>query len=63
MAVTLCPIALAVGCRRCPAYRVCPLKRVVGDQRANAEAAPAADAPTVRRKGGAKSGRRAARRK
>lgn len=29
--MTLCPIALAVGCRKCPAFAVCPLKGVVGD--------------------------------
>ena len=31
--MTLCPIALAVGCRRCPAFTVCPLKTVIGDQK------------------------------
>lgn len=35
--MTLCPIAIAVGCARCPAFKVCPLKSVIGDQ-------PAADA-------------------
>lgn len=29
--MTLCPIALAVGCKKCPAYTVCPLKGVIGD--------------------------------
>jgi hypothetical protein len=29
--VTLCPIAIAVGCRKCPAFTVCPLKSVIGD--------------------------------
>ncbi|MCL4761539.1 MAG: hypothetical protein KJ018_07100 [Burkholderiales bacterium] len=29
--MTVCPIALAVGCARCPAFRVCPLKSVIGD--------------------------------
>ena len=36
----LCPIALAVGCRKCPAFTVCPLKTVIGDYRP--EEAPAA---------------------
>ena len=31
--MTLCPIALVVGCRKCPAFTVCPLKSVIGDQR------------------------------
>lgn len=30
--MTLCPIALAVGCAKCPAFSVCPLKSTLGDQ-------------------------------
>lgn len=29
--MTLCPIALAVGCQKCPAFRICPLTTVLGD--------------------------------
>jgi hypothetical protein len=29
--MTLCPIALVVGCKKCPAFEVCPLKGVIGD--------------------------------
>ena len=29
--MTLCPIALAVGCKKCPAFSACPLKGVIGD--------------------------------
>lgn len=29
--MTLCPVALAVGCRKCPAFSMCPLKGVIGD--------------------------------
>jgi hypothetical protein len=29
--MTLCPIALAVGCKKCPAFSVCPLKGVIGN--------------------------------
>lgn len=29
--MTLCPIALVVGCKKCPAFAVCPLKGVIGD--------------------------------
>ena len=29
--MTLCPIALAVGCKKCPAFSVCPLKSAIGD--------------------------------
>jgi len=31
--MTLCPIALVVGCKKCPAFSVCPLKGVIGDYR------------------------------
>lgn len=30
--MTVCPVAIAVGCRRCPVFAVCPLKSVLGDQ-------------------------------
>ena len=29
--MTLCPIALAVTCKKCPAFSFCPLKTVIGD--------------------------------
>ena len=29
--MTVCPIALVVGCKKCPAFSVCPLKGVIGD--------------------------------
>jgi hypothetical protein len=29
--MTLCPIALVAGCAKCPAFKVCPLKTVIGD--------------------------------
>jgi hypothetical protein len=29
--MTLCPIAIVAGCRKCPAFTVCPLKSVIGD--------------------------------
>lgn len=29
--MTLCPIALVAGCRKCPAFTFCPLKSVIGD--------------------------------
>ena len=30
--MTLCPIAIVAGCQKCPAFKVCPLKSVIGDQ-------------------------------
>jgi hypothetical protein len=31
IAMTLCTIAIAVGCRRCAIVSVCPVKTVIGD--------------------------------
>jgi len=43
--MTLCPIALVAGCRKCPAFSVCPLKGVIGDYKKEDEtqAKPPAD--------------------
>ena len=30
--MTLCPIAIVAGSKKCPAFSVCPLKTVIGDQ-------------------------------
>jgi hypothetical protein len=30
--MTLCPIAVVAGCKKCPVFSVCPLKSVIGDQ-------------------------------
>ena len=38
--MTLCPIALVAGCRKCPAFPVCPLKGVIGDYKKEDEAQP-----------------------
>jgi hypothetical protein len=29
--MTICPIAIAVTCRKCPIVSVCPVKTVIGD--------------------------------
>lgn len=31
--MTLCPIALASGCKKCAIFSMCPLKGVIGDYR------------------------------
>jgi hypothetical protein len=31
--MTLCPVALAVGCKKCPVFSVCPLKEQIGDHK------------------------------
>ena len=38
--MTLCPIAIAVGCRKCPVFGVCPVKGVIGDYKKEADAKP-----------------------
>jgi len=37
--MTLCSIALAVGCKRCPAFAICPLKSTIGDYKKPDDAA------------------------
>ena len=29
--MTICPIAIAVGCKKCPIFKICPVKSVLGD--------------------------------
>ena len=29
--MTLCPIAIVAGCEKCPAFKICPLKGVIGN--------------------------------
>lgn len=36
--MTLCPIAIVAGCKKCPAFSVCPLKTVIGDMPKEPEA-------------------------
>ncbi len=35
--MTLCPIALAVGCKKCAVLSVCPVKSVIGDYKPEAK--------------------------
>jgi len=44
--MVLCPIAIAVGCRKCPAFSVCPVKSVIGDFKPNARDAAPERAPS-----------------
>ena len=36
--MVLCPVAIAVGCRKCPVFKVCPVKGLIGDYRTDADA-------------------------
>ena len=31
--MVICPIAIVAGCEKCPAFKVCPLTTVLGDQK------------------------------
>ena len=31
--MTLCPIAVVAGCKKCPAFGICPLRSVIGDHK------------------------------
>ena len=31
--MTVCPIAVVAGCAKCPAFKICPLKGVLSDQK------------------------------
>jgi hypothetical protein len=44
--MTLCPIAIVAGCQKCPAFKVCPLKTVLGDQSSK----PAGTSPSTEQK-------------
>lgn len=38
--MTLCPVAMAAGFRKCPAFGVCPQKGVIGDYNKPDDEAP-----------------------
>ena len=29
--MVLCPVAIAVGCKKCPVFNLCPAKAIIGD--------------------------------
>ncbi|PKM04461.1 MAG: hypothetical protein CVV15_11665 [Gammaproteobacteria bacterium HGW-Gammaproteobacteria-5] len=49
--MTVCPVAIAVGCRRCPAFSFCPATRLLGDQ---PESAAPADTVSKKKSPGVK---------
>ena len=50
--MTLCPLALVAGCRKCPLVALCPLKGIIGDDREPEEVPPPtpAERPTPGKK-------------
>lgn len=47
--MTLCPVALAVGCKKCPVFSVCPLKGVIGDFKEPEQAQPKQQTKEIKR--------------
>ncbi|MBL8514572.1 MAG: hypothetical protein JNJ55_11325 [Betaproteobacteria bacterium] len=41
--MVICPIAIVAGCEKCPAFKVCPMTKVLGDQKEVKADAPGKD--------------------
>ena len=52
--MTVCPVAIAVGCKKCLIFKVCPVKSVIGDYKPESKTPPKTAA-----KGAAKASPRA----
>ncbi|MDO8787896.1 MAG: hypothetical protein Q7J42_07480 [Sulfuritalea sp.] len=61
--MTLCPIAIAVGCKKCPVFKICPAKGLIGDMPSAPTPAPAPQAKPKSRTKAATKSRAAAMRK
>jgi hypothetical protein len=35
--MVLCPVAIAVGCKKCPVFGICPVKSIIGDYKPDAK--------------------------
>ncbi len=44
--MTICPIAIVAGCKKCPAVSACPLKGVLGDYVKEDPSSPARNGST-----------------
>jgi hypothetical protein len=56
--MVLCPVALAVGCRKCPIFSVCPVKGVIGDYKPDPEATQSPAVKPTRAKGKRKAAKK-----
>ena len=36
--MVVCPVALAVGCKKCPVFGICPAKSLIGDYKPDHDA-------------------------
>jgi hypothetical protein len=41
--MTLCPLALTAGCKKCPIFSLCPVKGLIGDHEPTEKPAPKKD--------------------
>jgi hypothetical protein len=41
--MTLCPVAIAVGCKKCPVFKICLVKGQIGDYQPEKKPAPEKD--------------------
>ena len=41
--MVLCPVALAVGCKSCPVFSICPAKGIIGDYKPDQAASETKD--------------------
>jgi hypothetical protein len=48
--MTVCPIAIVAGCKKCPIFSVCPLKTSLGDQPKEVEKAEPRPRPAAGKK-------------
>jgi hypothetical protein len=53
--MTLCPIAIAVGCKKCPIFGICPVKGIIGDYKPDERAKDTP--PSSQKKSGGKKQR------
>ena len=44
----ICPVAIAVGCKKCPVFNVCPAKGIIGDYKSEPKEAQKQEAPPKR---------------
>jgi hypothetical protein len=44
----ICPVAIAVGCKKCPVYSICPAKGAIGDYKPELKSPPKEKAPPKR---------------
>lgn len=35
--MVICPVAIAVGCKKCPIFNVCPVKGIIGNHKESAK--------------------------